>query len=405
MKIVDVEIIPIRPRLAKRYDHRKFDLSQIDCRNVFKVTTDNGIVGYGDTRTRKDPPPKESVAHFIDQDPFDFINGTRGDLNGAIYDVLGKHLEQPAYKLMGEKVRDRVKVAAWTRPASPEDFAKEIQRAVDQGYMTFKMHSCKYFDVLEQTRAAEEVAPDGFKIHWDFNGDSGGPRTIGGVLQLIKQIEENRPIVGFIEDALTRSDVDGWCQLREKMNVPLVMHVPPLGGIHEVVRGAADIYMIGSGAGGLRRGFAYAALNIPTIMQAEAGTIGKAFAMHTAAVLPTMTQHSINLDDQYEEDYTTTRIPVVDGFSSVPEGPGLGIDVDETALARMAGQELQEIPRVVGILRMPSGSVYYGPGYVDPKGEEGTVRGMQSELWTDDGSKEFEAAYRRVQAEGDFQVE
>ena len=404
MKIVDVEIIPIRPRLAERYDHRRFDLRQIDCRNVFRVTTDNGIVGYGDTRTRRDPPPRSSVEHFIDRDPFEFINSTEGDLNGAIYDVLGKHLEQPAYRLMGEKVRDRVKVAAWTRPASPDDFAKEIQRSVDQGYMTFKMHSCKYFDVLEQTRAAEEVAPEGFKIHWDFNGDSGGPRTIGGVLQLIKHIEENHPIVGFIEDALTRSDLESWCQLREKMNVPLVMHVPPLGGIHEVVHGAADIYMIGSGHGGLRRGFAYAALNIPTIMQAEAGTIGKAFALHTAAVLPTMTQHAINLDDQYEEDYATTEIPVVDGFSPVPEGPGLGIEVDEEALRRMAGQQEQEIPRVVGILRMPGGSVYHGPEYVDPDGEEGTVRGMQSELWTADGTEKFAAAYRRVQAEGVVQV-
>ena len=55
------------------------------------------------------------MEHFIDRDPFEFINSTEGDLNGAIYDVLGKHLEQPAYRLMGEKVRARVKVAAWPR--------------------------------------------------------------------------------------------------------------------------------------------------------------------------------------------------------------------------------------------------------------------------------------------------
>ena len=399
MKITDVESIPIHPRLAKRYDHRPVDLLRIDHRVVFKVQTDNGLVGYGDGRSS--PPPQSSVEHFIDRDPFDFINNSAGDLGGALYDIMGKYLEIPAYKLMGEKVRDRVKVAAWTRPAAPAEFAKEVRRAVDQGYMTFKMHSCKYFDVLEQTRAAEQVAPDGFKIHWDFNGDSGGVRTVGGVLQLIKELEAKHPIVGFVEDALTRSDYEGWRRLRQKMAVPLVMHVPRLGGVQEVLLGCADMFMIGGGVGGtLRRGFAYGELNVPVIIQHEAGTIGKALALHMAAVLPSMTGHSINLDDQYEEDYATARIPIDDGYSPVPEGPGLGIDVDEEALARMAANPVMEPPPHVGVLRMPNGNIYYGPGYVEPWGEEGGARGIQSEIWYDDGSEEFAAIHQQVQKEG-----
>ena len=82
--------------------------------------------------------------------------------------MVGKHLEVPAYKLMGgQNVREAVKVAASMRPASPEHFRAEVQRAADQGYMVFKMHSCSYHDIIEQTRMAEEVAPEGFKIHWD----------------------------------------------------------------------------------------------------------------------------------------------------------------------------------------------------------------------------------------------
>ena len=38
-------------------------------------------------------------------------------LAAALYDAMGKYLEIPAYKLMGPKVRDRVAVAAWTRPS------------------------------------------------------------------------------------------------------------------------------------------------------------------------------------------------------------------------------------------------------------------------------------------------
>ena len=46
---------------------------------------------------------------------------------------------------------------------------EEIKRAVDQGYMVFKMHSDARFDIIEQTRVAQEVAPPGFKLHWDLN--------------------------------------------------------------------------------------------------------------------------------------------------------------------------------------------------------------------------------------------
>ena len=88
---------------------------------------------------------------------------------GALYDVMGKHLDIPAYKLMGQRIRDRVPVAAWTRPASPEDLAKDVQRAVGEGYMIFKIHTCAHYDVFEQTRAVEDVAPPGFKMHYDFN--------------------------------------------------------------------------------------------------------------------------------------------------------------------------------------------------------------------------------------------
>ena len=406
MKITDAEVIPIYPRLAERYEDRKVDLHGIDYRLVYRIHTDNGLVGYGDVRVRPGQTYSNAdVEHLIGRDPCDFINNSNpraNDLGGAFYDVVGKHLEAPAYKLMGgQKVREAVKVAAWTRPASPEHFRSEVRRAADQGYMVFKMHSCSYHDVIEQTRMAAEVAPEGFKIHWDFNAH----RTLAAVLPLVKQFERDHPIVRFIEDPLERTDLDGWRMLREQTSIPIVMHVPVLGGIHEVLHRAADIFMIGSGGGGLASGVAYSRLNVQTIMQAEAGTLGKALALHTAAVLPTATGHSINLDDQYEEDYTTRRIPVIEGFSPVPEGPGLGFEVDEDELARLAANKPSERPRCIGILHMPGGHTFYGPGRLAPYGEEGTVRGFRSELWEEDGTSEFERIFERVAKEGRIPAE
>jgi len=407
MKIADVEIIPIYPRLARCYENRKVDLYGIDHRTVFKVHTDAGLTGYGDQRVRPGgQPAPESVARLIGRNPFEFINNhlTAGSgLSCALYDVMGKYLEVPAYRLMGQKVRDAVTVAAWTRPASPEHFRDEIQRAVSQGYTIFKMHTCTYHDVFAQTRLAEEVAPEGFRIHYDFNHN----RSLAAVLPIIKELEKNHPIVGYVEDPLVKNDIDGWRRLRQQTDIPIIMHGTPLGGIQEIIHGLADIYMVGGTIGDIMAtGLAMGKANIQTILQFEGGTLGKAMALHLAAVLPTHTAHSINLDDQYEEDITCERIPVIEGCSPVPKGPGLGYEVDEEALARLAAQKPIEIPRHVGLLHMPGGHTFYGPSYISPSAltgrEEGCVRGFRSELWEDDGSAEFGQVYERVQQEGTF---
>ena len=407
MKITNIEVIPIYPRLAKRYENRKVDLYGIDHRTVFKVETDAGIVGYGDQRVRPGGQPDPAIAEsLIGRNPFDFINNhlSYGSaLNCALYDVMGKYLEVPVYKLIGQKVRDAVPVAAWTRPASPETFRDEISRAVDQGYTIFKMHTCDYFDVMEQTRLAEEVAPEGFKIHYDFNAN----RSLAAVLPIVQELERNHPIVGYIEDPIVKNDIDGWRRLREQTRLPIIMHGTPLGSVQEIIHSVADIYMIGGSIGDtIATGFACGKANIQTILQFESGTLGKAMALHMAAVLSTHTAHSINLDDQYEEDYTTERIPVIEGSSPVPEGPGLGYEVDEDALARIAANKPTELPKHVGVLHMPGGNTFYGTSYVSPTRvtgrEEGTIRGIKSEIWEDDDSAEFTRIYERVQQEGTF---
>jgi L-alanine-DL-glutamate epimerase-like enolase superfamily enzyme len=409
MKITNIEVIPIYPRLAKRYDNRKVDLYGIDHRTVFKVETDAGITGYGDQRVRPGGQPDPAIASsLIGRNPFDFINNHLpygSALNCALYDVMGKYLGVPVYKLIGQKVREAVSVAAWTRPASPETFRDEIRRAADEGYTIFKMHTCDYHDVMEQTRLAEEVAPEGFKIHYDFNSN----RSLAAALPIIQELERNHPIVGYIEDPLVKNDIDGWRRLREQTRLPIIMHGTPLGSVQEIMHGVADIYMIGGSIGDtVATGFACGKANIQTILQFESGTLGKAMALHLAAVLPTHTAHSINLDDQYEEDYTTERIPVIEGSSPVPEGPGLGYEVDEDVLARIAANKPIEPPKHVGVLNMPAGHTFYGRSYVSPTRvtgcEEGTIRGIKSEIWEDDGSADFARIYERVQKEGTFRA-
>jgi L-alanine-DL-glutamate epimerase-like enolase superfamily enzyme len=421
MKIASVEFIKVHPRLAERYGRRKVSMQGIDHRVVARVTTDSGIVGYGDVRVWPwwTPPLESFIGSLVGRNPAELLHEDFSSnfpprlrvgataLTGALYDVLGKHLDVPAHALMGRKRRDSVAVAAWTTKASPEEFRDEISRAVADGYLIFKMHTADYYDVFEQTRLAEEVAPDGFKVHYDFNrAYVGNGRTVAEVLPIIEALGRDHPIVGWIEDPLPWNDIAGWRDLRRKSRIPIVQGgAGALGGLQEVTFGVADAYMLDPPiADALARGAAYGLANVQTIMQLTGGTLTKALALHIAAVLPTATGHSINMDDQYAEDITTETIPVVAGSSPVPDGPGLGFDVDEDALARLAAQKPNEIPRHVGVLHLPGGHKVYTPSYPDVPAltgrEEGAIRGISFEIWEDDGSEEFREVHERVAREG-----
>lgn len=409
MKITSVDIIPIRPRLHERTRGREVRFRGIDQRTVFRVRTDNGLSGYGDLRGS--PPPQSEVEPLIGADPFDFINNALNPgLGGALYDVMGKFLGVPVYKLMGQKVRDSVPVGAWTAQSSPEQFAGEVDRAAAEGYRVCKMHTAPFHDVVEQTRLAEGVAPTGFKVHYDFNGN----RSLATALPLIRELEAS-PVVGFIEDPFPKSDLDSWRRLREQIRLPLIFHVG-VGhpGLHELTAGAADMYMFSGMPIGdtLISGFACARANTQMLLQLTGGTLTKALALHMAAVLPTATGHSIHLDDQYLEDVTQERIPVVEGASPVPDGPGLGVEVDEEALAELATKAPSvplEPPRHIGVLRLPDGQRLYTeatpPVAAITGREEGAVRGIGMELREDDGSEEFDELYQRVVRDGAFEAE
>jgi len=405
MKIAHIEQIPIAMPLAARYDDHagRMRMYDIDQHLVIKVHADNGLVGYGDYEDNPNPVPQNLVDSLIGKSPFNFLhNNFHMALGMALYDLMGKYLGEPAYKLMGQKVRDAVPCAAWTRPCPPDVFAAEIERAAAQGYRIFKMHSDARYDVVEQTRAAEKVAPPGFKLHWDLNHN----RTLGTVLPIVAELEKS-PLVGFIEDPLIWSDIDGWRTLREKVKVPLIMHVPQLGGIQEVVHGVADIYMIGGGIGNtLISGFAYGKANIQCLIQQSGNTLMKALTLHQAAVLPTASAHVLTLDDQFDGDFTRACIPVIEGFSQVPEGAGLGVEVDEEALARAAARAHLPSCDFIGVLHLPGGHKAYTLG--DPNvnrltgTEEGSLSGLNYEYWVEDGSADYDRVLKRLQEEGPF---
>ena len=89
MKITDVETIPINPRLAARHADQKPRFSGIDTQTIFKVTCDNGIVGYGDSRGHVSLA-EATIQSLVGQTPFNYLMANLATgLMGALYDAMG----------------------------------------------------------------------------------------------------------------------------------------------------------------------------------------------------------------------------------------------------------------------------------------------------------------------------
>ena len=115
MKITNVEFFHLNPRLCERNKGHEVRFSGIDTQTVYRVTLDNGVVGYGDERGHV-ALSELQIAALVDQSPFNFLAGALNNgLMGALYDAMGKAIEEPAYKLFGQKVRDRVSILSINR--------------------------------------------------------------------------------------------------------------------------------------------------------------------------------------------------------------------------------------------------------------------------------------------------
>lgn|GEM_PF-6720907 len=402
MKIIDIDVFKIRPPLAKRYrDNPARDGHET--RVAAKVTTDNGIIGYGDVDSHS-PPPNEAFEPLIDTNPFNHLGSDEYPaVVMALYDIMGKYLEVPVYKLIGQKVRDSISSAAWCWGGpTREELAADIVRAADDGYRIFKIHTNPLEDIFEWTKAIEEVAPPGFRVHYDFTGRRG--RRLGAVLPIVARLERDHPIVQWIEDPFDTADIESWRELRRRTQLPIVHGgVAKLGGVHEAQLEMADVYMMYPPIGNMiATATAMGKLNLQIIFQLCGGTLAKSMAMHIACTMPSATGHSVHLDDQLdaEDDITHKRFDVTEGFSRVSEEPGLGFDVDEELMYKYRDTQPNEMAPYIGVVRFGSGRTIYSlgqPSIVKVMGqEEGSVRDYVYERWFDDGSQDWAKTYERV---------
>jgi len=160
----------------------------------------------------------------------------------ALWDIEGKHLGVPVYELLGGRVHEHIRAYAngWSfRAVTPNDFAREARRVVDDGYTALKLYPLataeldahghiRHVSYRSIDRAAERRAVDRVRAVREAVGpdvdvmvDMSAELTTDAIIRLGRQLERFEPL--FFEEPVDPFDVEALKKVSEQVHLPIAV--------------------------------------------------------------------------------------------------------------------------------------------------------------------------------------
>ena len=371
MKIVEVRAYPQRyqePNDRMMWRHV----------TLARITTDSGHVGWGECISQWPEAalavrilieqglgpavllgrnPLDNGALFAAMKAHDWWYGDTGMANFAVsaldvalWDLKGKILGQPVHRLLGGKMHDRLRACASTHPskADLQDLADELAAHADDGYTAVKVGFGKagdaalgvdpkrdiaYVRTVRQTigEDVDFIVDVGNKTRWDY---------ASGV-RMARAFEEYR--LRWLEDPFQPTDVAAYVHLREAIETQIgagerSWQASDYRRLIEL--GVADVYLVDPGRADGITGYkqvmdltaqAHLFFNahswssaINTAASIHATATGANYIVFELKPVPSPMQHELVREPFAQRD----------GWVTVPDSPGLGVEIDERVVER-----------------------------------------------------------------------
>lgn len=266
----------------------------------------------------------------------------------ALLDIQGKALNRPVYELLGGRCRDAaIPVKFVVAAIEPELAVKNALRMIETGFTTIKIKVGRDPDAdVERVRRVREAVGDGIHLTVDANGGW----TVGDAIRTIRRLE--RYNLTMVEQPVHRKDIRGMARVRLSTGIPVMADesVFSVQDALEVVRqDAADIISVYPGKnGGMLRSRLIAQIaeaagkpcHIGSNLELEIGSAAMAHLAVSTANIRSERYPADIIGPLYHRQRTTPEpFGVGGGRAHVPDGPGLGVALDEARVAAMASAE------------------------------------------------------------------
>ena len=349
--------------------------------NFVRIETDEGIMGLGEAHpgegitdvivkrlkpllVGKDPLNVEPLYHhMIDRTTGQSVGGTMlgaiGGVETALWDLAGKVLKVPIYQLLGGKYRDRLRLYADVGRGSggidtPQAWAERAREGVADGYQAIKFDIDHSADELQHdpvnrglslaeldkmtalVAAVREAVGDDIDVCIDCHG----LYNVRDVLLLTQRLEPFNLM--FLEDPVPPENIDAMGKVTASTSIPICTGewVHRRDGFRRLIQEqACDMLHVDvSATGGILEAKKIADLAdlyyMPFAAHNIVSPLGMVAAAHVCAAVRNL--HSMELP--YHADQVSWRWELVqsketmiqDGQFVVPDGPGLGVELNET---------------------------------------------------------------------------
>lgn len=321
---------------------------------LFKLHTDAGLYGLGEVqRGIALPRALAYSARLIGQDPlsinlqnlpigdfFDRAPGIYQAYEMALYDLVGKIMQVPAYQLLGGAYRDRVLASYCSGQMTPSDAAALATRAADEGYGYIKMKATDTDPVIERLAAIRAAVGTAIKVVIDPMQRLWRPSVLDQMCRGLEPYAEN---VSCFEDPFTKVNLDWYRMMRAKVHFPLALHLADGRDVIEAVKAEAVDYLnLGAGMVNFYKVGAIAEMaGIPIWHGSGVGFgISEASILHASVATKACTLSSDVVGEKIRtDDLIVSPIQFTDGYALVPQGPGLGVELDMDAVERYGIKE------------------------------------------------------------------
>ncbi len=368
MKISDIEVIVLRQKEAIQ----SIGDSTQDA-VVIKVHTDEGLIGIGEVASS--PYVVEAVINApiskylccglkkicLGQDPLEIEKiwndmyeqsswfGLRGaaihamsGIDMALWDIKGKALNQPVYKLLGGAFHNKIRAyASVLFPNTPEEIRSMVKDYVQKGFTAIKFGWGKFGKVprddIQLVKAAREAAGNEILIMVDAGG------CFKDVTLAIEQASAlEKYDVYFFEEPFPPDKISSLAKLTQstRLRIATGERLATRYSFEDlIVRGKVDIIQPDVGRVGGISEFMKVALiakqyGIACIPHAWSSDILLAATLHVNASIPNggILQEFCLSGRPLRKDLTKIPIQQKDGYISIPDRPGLGVELNEETI-------------------------------------------------------------------------
>jgi len=367
MKIARIEAIPVCVPLKKGMTAKTAHGEHVTSPYVIvKVYTEDGLVGLGEatisglwsgeTQRGTVAAIEEYIApQLIGKDPRDITAARRAmdfiiKLNPftkcavemALWDIAGKAAGLPVYQLLGGKVRDRVriKLVVWARDTAGSRVMAGEHLKLGVTCVKVKTGLDPETDIA-RVRAVHEVV--GLEIPVTIDSNCGW--TIQQAKYCLRELADVKLLLA--EQPIPAGDPAALAELRRETSTPIMADesVFTLQDAWQLtVHRAADVLSVYPGKhGGIAATAEIIAVAKAAGLRCTIGSnlelgIGTAAMLHVAAAFPEVDCDSFPADTigPFYHDGEIIKQPLDLGppYAQIPDGPGLGVELDEKALAR-----------------------------------------------------------------------